>query len=174
MSRWHMLTVVGRDRPGIVARLTAALYEGGGNLGEASMMRLGDSFTVMLMVERDGTPDELAAIVAPVAAELELRAHVDAIEGALHRHVEPDIRVSVYGADRAGIVAEVVGTLSAAGLNVVDLESAVAGTAEKPLYVLHIEGQALQGFEALEAALQALPTRAKLDVQWSPIDPLVG
>ena len=37
MSNWYMLTVVGRDRPGIVSQVTLALYKGGGNLGEASM-----------------------------------------------------------------------------------------------------------------------------------------
>lgn len=47
MKRWHMLTVVGRDRAGIVAALTDTLYRGGANLGEASMTRLGGNFTIM-------------------------------------------------------------------------------------------------------------------------------
>ena len=50
MSNWYMLTVVGRDRPGIVSQVTLALYKGGGNLGEASMVRLGGNFSIMLMV----------------------------------------------------------------------------------------------------------------------------
>jgi N-acetylneuraminate synthase/N,N'-diacetyllegionaminate synthase len=33
-ERWQMLTVVGADRPGIVAKLTKALFRGGCNLGE--------------------------------------------------------------------------------------------------------------------------------------------
>lgn len=53
MKRWYMLTVVGQDRPGIVAALARALYEGGANLGEASMARLGGNFTIMLMVEAE-------------------------------------------------------------------------------------------------------------------------
>jgi len=53
MDKWYMLTVVGEDRPGIVAKLTHALFEGGCDLGEASMMRLGGSFTIMLMVKTD-------------------------------------------------------------------------------------------------------------------------
>ncbi|CAK0777283.1 hypothetical protein CCP3SC15_5790004 [Gammaproteobacteria bacterium] len=47
MKQWYMLTVVGQDRPGIVALLTASLYEGGCNLGEASMIRLGGNFTII-------------------------------------------------------------------------------------------------------------------------------
>ena len=37
MQKWFMSTVVGEDRPGIVAKLTHALYEGGANPGEASI-----------------------------------------------------------------------------------------------------------------------------------------
>jgi peptide deformylase len=39
-EKWFMLTLVGKDRPGIVAQITRALYEGDCNLGEASMVRL--------------------------------------------------------------------------------------------------------------------------------------
>jgi len=46
----HALTLVGKDRSGIVSHVTNALYEGGCNLGEALMMRLGGNFTIMLMV----------------------------------------------------------------------------------------------------------------------------
>ena len=38
-QKWFMLTLVGEDRPGIVAHLSAALFDGGCNLGEATMMR---------------------------------------------------------------------------------------------------------------------------------------
>lgn len=172
--RWHMLTVVGRDRPGIVARLTAALFEGGCNLGEASMTRLGDAFTFLLMVATERPSDAVLTLVEPVATELELRCHVDPIEGTLHRRLEPDVRISVYGADRAGIVAEVTGALAAAGLNILDLASVVAGTREQPIYILQIEGQALRGYEALAAAVAALPAKARLDVQLVPVDTLVG
>ena len=50
MNHWYMMTVVGKDRPGIVAHLSAALYDGGCNLGEASMIRLGANFSIMMMV----------------------------------------------------------------------------------------------------------------------------
>ena len=49
MKRWHMLTLVGTDRPGIMAALTGTLFRAGCNLGEASMARLSGNFTIMLM-----------------------------------------------------------------------------------------------------------------------------
>jgi len=171
--KWFMLTLVGEDRPGIVAKTTAALFEGGCNLGEASMMRLGGNFAVMLMVQDAGSARSLAALVEPVAESLGLHLHVDPIEGWLHRHLVPDVRVTVFGADRAGIVAQVAGALAEAGLNILDLESDVAGSETDPVYIMHIEGQAREGVPALRSALAALE-RGDIEVEVEPIDTLIG
>ena len=176
MKRWYMLTVVGRDRAGIVAGLTAALYEGGCNLGEASMTRLGGNFTVMLMVEHAGDAQRLLDLTDPVAAEFELHCHVQRIAGILHGREDPDVRIDVYGADRAGIVAEATGRLAAAGLNFLALESVVGGTPAKPIYIMNIEGQATGGMEAIEAAVADLAAQdqGRVDVRLSLIETLVG
>jgi len=115
-NHWYMLTLVGKDRPGIVARVAHALFEGGGNLGEASMMRLGGNFSIMMMVRYQGTAKALEEQVAPVSDSLGLRLHIDRISGELHHHMEPDVRITVSSADRAGIVSQVTGALAEAGL----------------------------------------------------------
>lgn len=173
MQNWFMLTVVGEDRPGIVARLTRELFAMGAYLGEASMLRLGGNFTVMLMVRGEFTLDLLRARLADVAAELALHVHVDAIEGGLHRHVLPDVRIQVHGADRAGIVSEVTEALAGIGFNILSLDSDVAGLNASPLYVMQIEGVAADGLEAIDAALAPLRGRG-IDVQVETIETLVG
>ena len=173
MGGWHMLSVVGRDRPGIVARLTRALYEAGANLGEATMARLGGNFAILLMVQHPGPREALEGALAPVARELGLHVHLDAIEGGLHRHVLPDVRVTVAQADRPGIVARVTEALAEAGLDIVELESDVAGTEERPLYVLPLEGRALKGMEPLERAVAAL-AREGLEARLDPVDTVLG
>lgn len=173
MNHWYMLTLVGEDRPGIVAKVTAALYEGGCNLGEASMMRLGGSFTIMLMVNTDATAEALQALLAPVAESLKLHLHLDAIVARLHQHVVPDVRITVAGADRAGIVAQVTGALVEAGLDILDLESDVAGSAGAPLYIMHIEGVGRDGLEALQSAVAAVASDG-IDINLVPIDTLIG
>ena len=52
---WRMLTLIGRDTPGIVADVTSALADSGVSLGETSMLRLGGNFTVMMMVSGEIT-----------------------------------------------------------------------------------------------------------------------
>lgn len=173
MSKWYMLTLVGKDRPGIVAHVSAALYESGCNLGEASMMRLGGNFTIMLMVLFDGSAKALTALVKPITDSLELHAHIDGIEGKLHDHLTPDVRITVYGADRAGIVAKVTGALAEAGLHILDLESDVAGSEDRPIYVMHIEGHAAEGIEALASAMEIVKKEG-VEARISPIDTLIG
>ncbi len=170
---WYMLTLVGKDRPGIVAHVTSALFEGGANLGEASMMRLGANFSMMLMVQFVGNLHVLHELVDGVAESLSLHVHLDRIEGRLHDHQQPDVRISVYGADRAGIVAKVTGVLAEAGLHILDLESDVAGTEAEPVYIMTIEGHASEGIPALESAL-AIVKQEGIDASLEPIDVMFG
>lgn len=174
MSNWYMLTLVGEDRPGIVARVTAALFDGGCNLGEAAMARLGGNFSIMLMVQAGGNERSLSGLLETVVDSLGLRMHVDAIEGRLHEHLVPDVCVRVFGADRSGIVAQVTGALAEAGLNILDLESDVGGTEAQPLYIMTIEGQATEGIDALRSALEVVARDEGVDVEISPIDTLIG
>ncbi len=170
---WFMLTLIGEDRPGIVAEVTQALFAGGCNLGEATMARLGGNFSIMLMVHATGTLEALTALVVPVAQRLGLHLHVDVIEGHLHQHLIPDTRVTVYGADRAGIVAQVSGVLMAAGFNILDLQSDVGGSSDKPVYIMTMEGQAQKGLDAIETAMADV-ARAGIHVDVQPIETLIG
>ena len=171
--KWYMLTLVGKDRPGIVAHVTAALYEGGANLGETSMMRLGGNFTIMMMVQFSGTTHALQDLVGGVAESLGLQLHIDHIEARLHDHRIPDVRITVYGADRAGIVAKVTGVLAEAGLDILELDSDVAGTDAEPIYIMSIEGHAAEGVPALESALDIVRAEG-IDASLQPIDTLMG
>ena len=172
-NHWYMLTLVGKDRPGIVAHVTSALFEGGANLGEASMMRLGGNFSMMLMVQFSGNLHALHELIDGVAESMSLHVHLDRIEGHLHDHRQPDVRISVYGADRAGIVAKVTGVLAEAGLHILDLESDVAGTEAEPVYIMTIEGHASEGIPALESAL-AIVKQEGIDASLEPIDVMLG
>lgn len=168
MNDWKMLTLVGADQPGIVGRVTNALYRAGWNLGEASMIRLGGNFTIMLMVTGEGAVEP---VLQPVAEELGLHLHVDEIAGSLHQHVVPNMQVRVTGADRAGIVAQVTAVLAEQGFNILELESDVAGSHDKPVYIMHIQGYTDLPLETLETALDNL---GDIDVHVAPIETLIG
>lgn len=172
MANWYMLTLVGQDQQGIVAQITQTLFENGYDLGEASMMRLGGNFTVMLMISHPENKNGDDAI-AIIKDKMGLCVHSVEVSGGLHQHVEPNVRVTVLGTDRAGIVAEVTGVLAEQGVNIVDLESDVGGTAQAPIYIMHIEGVATNSTDDLVDKLAPL-NRDGIEIQVMDIETLVG
>ncbi len=174
MKNWFMLTLVGQDRAGIVAGVTRALYEGGCNLGEASMVRLGGMFTIMMMVESEKDRAHLESLTRPADESAGLRVNIDRIEGSLHSHIEPNYRFTVYGADQAGIVAETTETLARLGTNIINLETDVGGTDENPIYIMHIEGQTKKKHEKIVKALAELAERKNIETRVIPINTLIG
>lgn len=172
-TQWHMLTLIGEDKPGIVAAVTRALFEFGLNLGETSMLRLGGNFTVMMMVSGEHSEAELRDRLKPVIEAQGMCLNIDPIKAHLHEHLVPNIQVTVTGADRAGIVAQVTSALAEAGFNILDLESDVAGTADKPVYIMQIAGVADVAVEVIERAL--VPLREDgVDVNVSAIETYIG
>ena len=172
-DNWYMLTLIGEDKPGIVAAVTQSLFELGLNLGETSMLRLGGNFTIMMMVSGIEQEETVREQLTSVIKGLGMSLHIDPIRAHLHQHVPPNIQVTVTGADRAGIVAQVTAALAATGFNILDLESDVAGTTEEPVYIMQIAGVADVSVESIETALDAL-RREGVDVNVSAVETYIG
>lgn len=162
MKNWSLLTLVGADQKGIVSKVTQVLAAADCELGETSMMRMGCNFSMMLRVRHDGK--NLPDLLKDVCSELKLHVHVDEdVDGACADN-EPDVNITVYGADRSGIVSEVTSTLADAGLNIIDLETALAGTADEPIYIMTIEGQAKKGVDALTEAAKSISAAVEMNI----------
>ncbi|TNF35722.1 MAG: ACT domain-containing protein [Gammaproteobacteria bacterium] len=169
--KWSVLTLVGADQQGIVASISRVLFDAGCQLAEASMMRLGGNFAIMLRVQHEEAVD-LQKVLADVVTQMQLHLHLDEDVEAQPAHIEPDVHITVYGADRTGIVAEVTGRLAEAGLNIIDLETAVGGSPDKPIYIMSIEGSATRGIDTLQQAVEALAS--DIEVSLVPVDTLRG
>ncbi|MGH9264604.1 MAG: glycine cleavage system protein R [Acidimicrobiales bacterium] len=154
------VTAVGADRPGIVAAVTRAFVEQGGNLEDSSMTILRGQFAMMLVVAvPDGVGvDQLEAALAGPAAELDLVVTVrPAAEPSAELEDAASWTVSVYGADHPGIVHGVASLLASRSVNIVDLSTRVVGSAEQPLYTMILEVTLPPGGDPreLEQALEA-------------------
>ena len=140
--RHYAVSAVGADRPGIVAAVTEVFLEHGCNLEDTSMTILRGHFAMMLVV---AAPDglEQAALetaLAGPAAELELVVAVRPIDDGVPESPEgASWTVSVYGADRRGIVHRVAALLAELGVNIVDLTTRVIGDADRPVYAMLLE-----------------------------------
>lgn len=174
MKNSYMLTLVGADALGIVASVTSDLSKANCNLGETSMLRLGGSFSILMIVDTDLSRAALEEALCETLEAYQLKLHIDRLDKTSHRQLTPDVRVGIYGGDSPGIVAKTTRILAKAGLNITNLSSDLVGEqGDKAIYVLSISGQATQGYAALEAAVEKLKMD-KLEVSLEPIQLLVG
>jgi glycine cleavage system transcriptional repressor len=160
------ITAVGRDRPGIVAGLTAALLPLGANLHDCRAALLRGSFAIVMAVEVPDAVDADAArgAIAPAAATLGLEIWVGDAPGDGHTTEGERCVISVYGADHPGIVHATSSALAALEVNILDLSSRVVG--DPPVYVLGIEAELPQGVSmaSVEAALQPMAARQHVEL----------
>lgn len=129
------VTVIGHDRPGIVADVAELLAGLGANLTDSTMTRLRGHFA-MTLVCTGPTAAEVEAALAPLADGGRLLATVRAVrpEDVATPTGVPYL-LTVHGADRLGIVAAVTRVLADVGGNITDLTTRLSGS----LYLLVAE-----------------------------------
>jgi glycine cleavage system transcriptional repressor len=124
------LTAIGRDKPGIVARIAKVLLDHGLNIEDSMMRILGGRFTMMLLLR--GTANEEALYRDLLAAGRELGLdyiYVHPISDSDVVRPKPTHLASLYGADRPGQVAAVAERLAALGVNISGLSTRLEGKA---------------------------------------------
>lgn len=162
------VTVVGHDRPGIIAAAAEALAGCGMNLEDSSMTLLRGHFAMTLVCAGDASADAVRDALRPLAGsglDVAVREVVPDpdVPAAVATHL-----VTVYGADRLGIVARLVGVVAEAGANVTDLTTRLSGD----LYVLLAEVALVPGTDAdaLRARLGAVAGELGVEVTLRPLE----
>jgi glycine cleavage system regulatory protein len=119
-----VLTLIGRDRPGLVEALSAQVAKHGGNWEESRMAHLAGKFAGILRVS---VPANAASALAQALAGLEregLRIVVESSEPpADAKTAGRRIRLELVGDDRAGIVRDISRALATRGVNVDELHT---------------------------------------------------
>ncbi|MDX6242662.1 MAG: glycine cleavage system transcriptional repressor [Frankiales bacterium] len=164
------VTVIGVDRPGIIAAVTGALAQVGGNLEDSSMTILGGHFAMSLIVSVDAGEDAVRRALEPATGALGLAAFVGEVTVAPgHTVTGAPYVVSVHGADRPGIVSRVMGVIASYGGNVTDLTTRLSGD----LYVVvaDVDVPLQVDLEALRASLDAAAEELGVDVTVRAADP---
>ena len=169
-NRW-IVTVVGKDRPGIVAGVTEVLYKRGCNLEDSAMTRLEGEFTIMLIFSAPAKVAEeaLQKAFAPVAKRLHLMVYLKPLS---KQETEAPVSagapyvISVYGADRAGIVFHVSQALAKLGANITDVHTHRSAKGSPSLYLMLLEVEAPPRLtdQVLTKRLQPLAKRLGVDL----------
>ena len=177
-NRYVMLTAFGQDRPGIVAALAEGLYQLGCNIEDTCMTRLRDEFAMMLLVRLPAglAPGHLADRLSPKTGPLGLTVLCREVPPQTARDTSttqaPNLMLSVYGADRPGIVAAVARAVADQGGNITDLNTRVIGSPNRPVYVMVLEIHMPGGAQpdGLQAALERLKPTLGVDITLQPIE----
>jgi len=129
------ITVLGHDRPGIIARTAEQLAGLQMNLEDSSMTLLRGHFAMTLICSGTASAGEVEARLAGMVDE-SLSVSVREVDPeADNAPVGESYLITVHGADQLGIVARLTGVLAEAGGNITDLSTRLSGD----LYLLLAE-----------------------------------
>lgn len=124
------LTAIGRDKPGIVARIAKVLLDHGLNIEDSMMRILGGRFTMMLLLRGNASEEALYKDLLAAGRELGLDyIYVHPIADTEVETPKPTHLASLYGADRPGQVAAVADRLAALKVNISGLSTRLEGKA---------------------------------------------
>jgi glycine cleavage system transcriptional repressor len=163
------ITVLGRDRPGIIAETTEILAALGLNLTDSTMTRLRGHFAMTLVCVGEPAAAEVEAALTPLTADgrllvtvRQVNADEETVAGGGH------YVLSLHGADRLGIVAAIARSLADVGANITDLTTRLVGD----LYVLIAEVDLPSGadVDALTARIAAVAAELGVEAALRPVE----
>ena len=118
-----VMTVIGRDRPGLIELVASIVAAHGGNWLESRMCRLGGEFAGILRIQVDSEVEPQLRQELQGLADKGLNAVVCSGRSP---HDQPQGRIAVLellGQDRPGIVREISRALAGQGVNVEELST---------------------------------------------------
>lgn len=117
-----VLTLIGRDRPGLVEALSAQVAKHGGNWEESRMAHLAGKFAGILRVS---VPTTAASALVQALGGLEREGLRIVVESSETDAKTPGrrLRLELVGNDRAGIVRDISRALATRGVNLDELHT---------------------------------------------------
>lgn len=138
MSKQLVISVMSKDRPGIIADITTVIFNLGGDLADLNQSVLGGYFTMILIAEfeKNITPEDLLAGFSHIESETKIAATI--MEMAVELEVEKNTLpsetyiVTAQGENRKGLVKIMGDFFLKRNINVLDLVT----TREKQVYTM--------------------------------------
>lgn len=171
MAKTMVLTGVGRDRVGIVAELADQLYKLGCNLLDSSMTLLRGEFAIILMVQlpEGSTTDSLQESLGEVERKMGLTIHARELseqEIQVPKTEGNPFMISVYGADKPGIVAGITRAIADLNINITDVQTKYSDSGGNQIFVMMLEVTVPESIppQAVEASLTRIGRDLSVDV----------
>ena len=167
------ISVMGKDRPGIVASITRVLFKAGCNIEDSSMTRLRSEFAMIVLADLPSRLDSAALqkLFAPLQEKEGLSILVRGITATEEKRGKSAWKshmLSVYGADRPGIVYRISRILAARRVNITDVQTNKRGSAY--VMLLEIELPKKLPLKSLNATLQKEARALHVNIGIRPVE----
>ncbi|MDN5893256.1 MAG: amino acid-binding protein [Nocardioides sp.] len=163
----HAITLVGHDRPGIIAEATGILGSLGLNLDDSTMTLLRGQFAMTLICDGEASADAIESALQPMTGPLAVTVREVPDERTTSTPATSWV-LSVHGGDRPGIVSSVVSRVAGAGGNITDLTTHLKG--DLYLLVAEVDLPADADVEALRTALGVVADEFAVGVTLNPVE----
>jgi glycine cleavage system transcriptional repressor len=128
-----IISVLGQDRPGIIAAVARILFEQDGNIENVSQTILQSEFSAIFIVSMPAglALDDLRATLQTGLASLGQHIHVKPLQAGPPTYTPPACReplvITTRGPDRKGLVARITAVIARHGVNVTNLQAVFKG-----------------------------------------------
>lgn len=158
------LTCLGKDKPGIVAKVTEVLFKTGCSIEGSRMSLLQGEFTIIMIftLYNDENMRILRRELKRVEYEMDIEINL--------REIEPDeyeptqkfpsktYQIHIYGADKPGIVFNVTNILYLNDINIIDLYTDIIESESSKVYLMSItvDGSKIPSIEFLKEKVEKI------------------
>jgi glycine cleavage system transcriptional repressor len=172
MKKYMILSLVGKDRPGIVDEVSGFLLAHGGNIEDSRMAAMGGRFSIMTLFSCPEGRIEGIKKDMPELTKLgfEVSLHEAEDPNTVPRHPELPLKMEVISMDHPGIVQRVVSILHRHNVNIQTLETKTSSAplSGAPLFdlVLSAAVPAEESIVKVKEELLALAAEMNLDLSF--------
>ncbi len=176
MESYIILTAVGRDQPGIVAKVSGVLFETGCNIEDSSMTQLRGEFAMILIVrlpqggDQQGLLDKLKGVEKELGLTVNVRSLAREEPETTAGGEESLWMITVLGGDKPGIVHRVTSALADHRINITDVNTKIIGEEENPIYAMALEVLVPPGIDDLEKLMQEIGKELEVDISARQIE----
>lgn len=130
------LTVLGRERPGIVASITGVLFDNDCNIRDSTMTILAGEFAMLLIVDLPANMNTatLDQRLSEVQRRFDLSLYIKRLSEEESSYQRPPSAqtwaVTIYGGDRKGMLHHVATLMARKGITITELKTKVFGDME--------------------------------------------
>jgi glycine cleavage system regulatory protein len=168
-----VLTVIARDRPGVIKALSEVIARHGGNWIDSSMARLGGEFAGILRVSipksQSGGLEAALARLGDIGISVVIRKGETTTATRAGRRV----RLELTGVDHPGIIHRISDALSALNISIDELETRVftGSMSGEPMFEAKAEIVVPDGVgeSSLQATLEGLAKDLMVDLELAAV-----